>query len=513
MSAPAIAVRCPANGETVALVPDTTEQSVAERVRALRAAQPGWEALGPNGRATWLRRLRDWLLDHESTLVGVLQSETGKPRTEAGIEPVLAADMINYFADHAGEFLRDSRRKPHGPLGLPKQLTTVYRPHPVVGVITPWNFPLAVPMMDIVPALMAGAAVALKPSEVTPLSGVEIGRGWAEIGAPPVLDVVTGAGETGAALVDTVDFVQFTGSTRTGRAIAVRAAERLIPYSLELGGKDPAIVLADADLDRTVEGVLWGALFNAGQVCVSIERVYVEAPVYDEFVTRLADRLRQLRLGADDSSSRFDVGPLANENQRSIVARQVAEALEGGAQALVGGKPGAVGTFFEPTLLVDVDHSMACIREETFGPTIPVVKVADEDEAVRLANDSEYGLSATVWTRDQGRGQQIARRLEVGAVNINDALVNLFNFTLPHSGWKNSGVGSRFGGADGLRKYTRQQAITAPRIPVMKRELLWYPYTVGRHRMVSRLLRLINARGRRRLWAHERSHTPGPRRT
>ncbi len=502
-----LTVTCPADGRVVGSIVDMDSAAVRQRLARLREAQVGWEKIGPRARARWLSWWREWLLDHQQSLADVLQSETAKPRAEAGLEPLLAADMINYFAGHAVEFLRDGARRPHGPLGLTKRLMTVYRPYPVVGVITPWNFPLAMPVMDAAPALVAGAAVALKPSEVTPLSALELQRGWAEIGAPAVFDVLTGGSNAGAAVVDHADFIQFTGSTRTGRVIAARAASRLIPYSLELGGKDPAIVLADADIDRAVEGVMWGGLFNAGQVCVSIERVYVEAPIYNEFVTRLAERMRELRQGPDDRDCRFDIGPLATPAQRDIVAHHVADAIERGATAAVGGAPGVSGTFFEPTVLVDVDHSMACMREETFGPTIPVMKVGDADEAIHLANQSNYGLSATIWTANVARGVELARRLEAGAVNVNDAMSNLFNFTLPHSGWKESGVGARFGGADGVRKYTRQQAITVPRVQVAERELLWYPYTAERHKLAVRILRLITGRGVARILPARR----GPR--
>lgn len=490
-------VRCPADGRVVGRVPDESAEAVADAIRRLRMNQPAWEALGPKDRATWLGKLRDWLLDNDDRLADTLQSETGKPRAEAAVEVPVACDLINFFSGIAVKALADERVKPHGPLAMSKRLIRTYRPYPVVGVITPWNFPLAMPAMDIVPALLAGASVLLKPSEVTPLAALELARGWSEIGAPPVFSVLTGRAGTGAAVVDSVDFVQFTGSTRTGRAIAMKAAQRLVPCSLELGGKDPAIVLADADLDRAVAGIAWGGLFNAGQACVSVERVYVEAPVYDEFVERLAAHVGSLRQGADDDRYRFDVGALATITQRDLVARHVAEAVGSGARAVTGGKAGA-GTFFEPTVLVDVDHTMSCITEETFGPTLPVVKVVDADEAVRLANDSEYGLSATVWCGDLDRGTRIAERLEVGAVNINDAYSNLFAFTLPHGGWKQSGVGARFGGAQGIRKYTRQQAITVPRVPAMKRELLWYPYSAGRSRFVGRVLRAIVARDPRR---------------
>lgn len=500
-TADTIDVHNPATGAMVGTIALQPPEAVAEVVRELRTHQPGWEALGPRGRAAWLRKLRDWLLDNESELIDQVQAETSKPRAEALLEVMLVCDAINYYAGRAHKFLADEHPRPHGLLTAAKKLTKVYRPYPVVGVITPWNFPLMVPGMDAVPALLAGAAVVIKPSEVTPLSGLALARGWQEIGAPRVLTCVTGAGATGAAVVDTVDMVQFTGSTRTGRAIAARAAERLIPCSVELGGKDPAIVLADADLTRAANGIAWGGLVNSGQACISVERVYVEAPVYDQFIALLTERVSAVRQGLDDGSSSADMGALATDQQVEIVRSHVEGAVAAGATAATGGKVTGSGAFFEPTILLDVDHSMACMREETFGPTIPVMKVADEEEAIRLANDSEYGLSATVWTTDRRRAKAIARRLEAGSVNINDAYTNLFCLPLPHGGWKNSGLGSRLGGAQGLRKYCRQQAITTPRIPTTKAELTWYPYSARRGRNVAKVLRLLTARGvRRRLF-------------
>jgi acyl-CoA reductase-like NAD-dependent aldehyde dehydrogenase len=493
-----ITVRNPATGDAVGTVVAQSAETVATVVAELRAHQPSWEALGPTARAAWLRKLRNWLLDNESRLVDVLCAETGKPRAEATFEIMVTCDAINYYADRARKFLAEEKIRPHGLLTASKKLTKVYRPYPVVGVITPWNFPLLIPGVDAVPALLAGAAVLVKPSEVTPLSARELARGWEQIGAPPVLACVTGLGPTGAAVVDTVDMVQFTGSTRTGRAIAARAGERLIPCGVELGGKDPAIVLADADLSRAANGIAWGALLNSGQACISVERVYVEAPVYDRFVALLTERVRSIRQGTDDGSYSADVGTLATEQQVEIVRNHVDDAVASGATIATGGKATGSGGFFEPTILLDVDHSMTCMREETFGPTIPVMKVADQEEAIRLANDSQYGLSATVWTKDIGRGKDIARRLEVGGVNINDAYSNLFCFPLPHGGWKSSGIGSRLGGPQGIRKYCRQQAITTPRVPTMKNEVLWYPYTRPRGRTVAALLRLLVARDARR---------------
>ncbi|WP_280250989.1 aldehyde dehydrogenase family protein [Nocardia abscessus] len=494
-----IQVRNPGTGEVVGTVPDETAEAVAAKVRELRLYQPEWEAIGPEGRKVWLLKFQDWLIDNTDRLATVLQSETAKPRVDALIDPGFAADLIGYYARRAAKFLADDHPSPHSPLARVKRLTTVYRPYPVVGVITPWNFPLAMPVMDVFPALAAGAAVILKPSEVTPLSALELAKGWAEIGAPPVLAVVTGAGATGAAVVGNADYIQFTGSTATGRKIAAACVERMVPYSLELGGKDPAIVLADADLDRAAHGIAFGGMFNSGQVCISVERVYVEAPVYDEFVAKLTANVKALRQGLDGRESKYDVGALANENQVAIVQRHVDEAVAAGAKVLTGGKRAGFGTAFEPTVLVDVDHTMSCVNEETFGPTLPVMKVADESEAIRLANDSVYGLSASVWTGDKARGERIARQLNAGAVNINDVFANLFSYALPMGGWGLSGVGARWGGANGVRKYCRQQALTTPILPTQQKELFWYPYSMPKLLVALGAMRAAGARGLRRL--------------
>ncbi|MFC4373032.1 aldehyde dehydrogenase family protein [Nocardia halotolerans] len=498
-TASVLEVHNPATGEHAGTVPVTAPDEVAAAIRELRLYQPEWEAIGPEGRKRWLLELQDWLIDNTEHLADVLQSETAKPRVDALIDPAFAVDLLGYYARRAAKFLAPEHPSPHSPLARVKSLSVTYRPYPVVGVITPWNFPLAMPAIDVFPALAAGAAVILKPSEVTPLSAVELARGWAEIGAPPVFKVVTGAGETGAAVVEHADYVQFTGSTATGRKIAAACAERMVPYSLELGGKDPAIVLADADLDRAAHGIAFGGMFNAGQVCISVERVYVEAPVYDEFVDKLTAAVAALRQGADGRESRHDVGALANENQARIVERHVEEAVAAGARVTTGGKRTGVGTFFEPTVLVDVDHSMSCVAEETFGPTLPVMKVADEDEAIRLANDSIYGLSASVWTGDKARGERVAHRLDAGAVNINDVFANLFNFAMPMGGWGQSGVGARWGGAAGVRKYCRAQAVTKPKLPTMTKELFWYPYDMNKLVVAVAAMRMAGARGIRRI--------------
>jgi acyl-CoA reductase-like NAD-dependent aldehyde dehydrogenase len=493
---PVVQVNAPADGGIAGTVPAMDRTAVAARAAELRANQAVWRDLGPDGRSPFFAAYRDWLLDNGEEITDLLQLETGKVRHEALIEIGMAADLINYFSKIAASALATEKRKPHNLTSASSSLSVAYSPHQLVGVITPWNFPVAGPFMDLTPALAAGAAVLVKPSEVTPLSIVRALEGWREVGAPDVFAAVTGTGETGAALVDVVDFVQFTGSTATGRKIAARAADRLIGYSLELGGKDPMIVLADADLDRAVNGAAWGGLFNSGQVCVSVERIYVEAPVYDEFVAKLATKVGELRQGPGPLGS-SDVGSMATPAQVEIVERHVREAEKAGARILTGGHRGAEGYSFEPTVLVDVDHSMSCMREETFGPTIPVMKVADAEEAIGLANDTDYGLSASVWTRDEQRGLEIAARLDVGAVNVNNVLANLSATALPHGGWKDSGIGSRFGAEAAIRKYCRTKAITSAKM-TPKNELNWYPYTKRRSRALHRMVRLISARGKRR---------------
>ncbi|RNL81095.1 aldehyde dehydrogenase family protein [Nocardioides marmorisolisilvae] len=493
---PVVQVNAPADGGIAGTVPALDAAAVAARAAELRANQAAWQDLGADGRAPFFAAYRDWLLDNGEEITDLLQLETGKVRHEALIEIGMATDLINYFSKIAGSALATEKRKPHNLTSASSNLSVQYTPHQLVGVITPWNFPIAGPFMDVTPALCAGAAVLIKPSEVTPLSIVRALDGWKEIGAPDVFGAVTGTGETGAALVDVVDFVQFTGSTATGRKIAQQAAGRLIGYSLELGGKDPMIVLADADIDRAVNGAAWGGLFNSGQVCVSVERVYVEAPVYDEFVTKLSAKVAELRQGPGPLGS-TDVGSMATPAQVDIVQRHVDDAVANGARVLNGGHRGSEGYSFEPTVLVDVDHSMSCMREETFGPTIPVMKVANADEAIRLANDTEYGLSASVWTTDEERGLEIAGRLDAGAVNVNNVLANLSATALPHGGWKESGIGSRFGGEAAIRKYCRAKAITTAKM-TPKNELNWYPYTKRRSKALHRMVRLISARGKRK---------------
>jgi acyl-CoA reductase-like NAD-dependent aldehyde dehydrogenase len=494
-----VEVRNPADGTLVGTVPDMSADDVAALANRLRAAQPAWAAMSPRARAGFLYKWLDWIVDNQDNILGLVHREAGKSWGDAQIELLVCMEVVNYYAKHGAEFLADETRRPHGPASLIKNLRIRYRPYQLAGVITPWNYPLGMPMMDIPGALMAGAAVLSKPSEVTPLAWAEVVRGWnEEIGAPAVLGCATGRGGTGQGVVDAVDMVQFTGSTATGKRIGVRCAERLIPASLELGGKDAMIVLSDAPMQRTIRGAIWGGLFNAGQSCIAVERVYVEEPVYDEFVSRLVAEVNTLRQGHDAQGSfTAEFGAMATESQLQIVERHVADAVAKGARVLTGGERAEHGLFYPPTVLVDVDHTMACMREETFGPLLPVMKVRDEHEAVRLANDSSYGLASSVWTSSKARAERVGTRIEAGGVNINNAMTNVFQFPLPMGGWKQSGLGYRFGGANGVRKFCRQQAFVTEKIH-LDNETHWYPYSPGRAKVTAAVLRLVEMHDWRR---------------
>ncbi|MBA2765040.1 MAG: aldehyde dehydrogenase family protein [Thermoleophilaceae bacterium] len=494
-----IPVENPATGKIVAHVPDMSADEVAALVARARAAQPGWEALGFAGRAHYMRAIKQWMVENRDRVIGAVMEETGKTREDATLADwVYCIDSLSFWAKHAPKYLADEKVRSHSPLLLGKKLLVRYEPVGVVGVIGPWNFPLTLCFGDAIPALMAGNSVVVKPSEVTPLSNLLIEEAWQEIGAPrDTFLVATGRGETGAALVDHSDMLMFTGSTATGKKIMARAAETLTPVSLELGGKDPMIVLRDADLERAANFAVQYSMLNAGQVCQSIERVYVEAPVYDEFVAKCVDKTRALRQGPPGAAGSVDVGAVIHPPQADIVERHVKDAVAKGAKVLVGGgRSDEAGHFFEPTVLVDVDHTMSAMTEETFGPTLPIMKVADEEEALRLANDSNYGLNSSVFTKDVEKGERIARRIQAGNACVNECMLNYVAQEVPFGGHKESGLGSRHG-QGGIRKYTRSQTITIARFGP-KRELHFYPFTRKRSERLEKGMALLHGkRGKR----------------
>src|SRR6478736_2971866 len=441
-----IPVENPATGEVIAHVPDMDAEQVAALVRTARAAQPGWEALGFEGRGRILRRMQKWVVDNSERIIRTVVSETGKAYEDAQITDwAYGASAFGFWAKEAEGYLADEKVKSASPLLKGKKLILRHRPLGVIGVIGPWNYPLTNSVGDCIPAMAAGNTVVLKPSEITPLTSQVIAEGLKECGLPDgVFNVATGRGATGAALIDNVDMIMFTGSTATGKKVMAKAAETLTPVSLELGGKDPMVVLADADVERAANAAVYYAMLNGGQVCISVERVYVEEPVYDEFVAKVSEKVRALRQGRSVGPGTADVGSMTFPPQMDIVDGHVQDAVAKGAKVLTGGhKREGEGIFYEPTVLVDVDHTMEAMTEETFGPTLPIMKVRDAEEALRLANDSPYGLAASVFTKDVARGEQVAKRVEAGAVCVNDAVINYSALELPMGGAKTSGLGRR----------------------------------------------------------------------
>ena len=493
-----IAVENPATGEVIAHVPELGPEQVAELARRGRTAQPAWEALGFEGRGRVLRRAQRWLMDNAERVIETIVAETGKTWEDAQTaELAYGASAFGFWAKQAPRYLADERVRSAAVFVKGKRLVLRYRPLGLVGVIGPWNYPVTNSFGDCIPALAAGNSVILKPSEITPLTSLLLAGALRECGLPDdVLQVATGRGPTGEALIDAVDMVMFTGSTDTGRKVMARAARTLTPVSLELGGKDPMIVLSDADLERAANAAVYYSMLNTGQTCISIERVYVEAPVYDAFVARVTEKARALRHGPPAGPGSVEVGAMTHGPQVDVVERHVDDARAKGARVLVGGaREDRPGQWYPPTVLVDVNHDMAIMREETFGPTLPIMKVADADEAVRLANDSPYGLNASVFSGDVPRGEAIARRIDAGAVCVNDALLNYYALELPMGGAKASGLGYRHG-PGGIRKFTQHQALLVSRWH-LRRDVHMYPYRPWTSRVLGRGLRLLYGRRRR----------------
>lgn len=467
----------PATLEELARFQIATAVEVSAAVARARAAQPAWGALSFRDRARCILKLQRELYDRQQEIISIISDETGKPAFEALTAEVFpACDLMSHFAANAERILRDERFT----LAVfrNKRSMISYEPLGVVGIISPWNFPFSIPMGGIVMALAAGNAAVFKPSEYTPLVGDAIKRLFASAGFPEgVVEVLQGNGSTGAALVDSaVDKIFFTGSVRTGKKIAESAAKRLLPAVLELGGKDPMIVLEDAPFERTVKGAVWGAFMNCGQVCASVERLYVAEPIAERFITAVVDEVKKLRIGAPSGCS-TDIGPLTNENQLNIVSDHVADAVAKGARVLTGGRrrEDLGGYFFEPTVLVDVNSSMKVMTEETFGPVLPIKIVKDEEEAISEANSTRYGLLASVWTSDNERGRRIARRIEAGTVVINDALYTHGAAQTPWFGVKESGLGVTHG-SQGLFEFVRMKHVNWDLLP-MKSDWWWFPYT------------------------------------
>lgn len=468
----------PATGEVIGEYACASAEEVRAAVERARAAQLSWGARPLRERLRVVRRFQELLLRKKDEVARTITLEAGKPMVESLLsEVVVSLDAAKFVMENAEAILRDES-VPHANLAMKtKRGVLVREPLGVIGIIAPWNYPFSTPATETLQALAAGNAVVLKPSEFTPESSLKLGELLHEAGVPKdVMQVILGEGPTGAALIESgVQKVIFTGSVATGKLVAKEAAARLLPVVLELGGKDPMIVLEDADVDVASSGAVWGAMMNAGQTCISVERCYVHRGLYERFVKLCVEKVSSLRVG-NGMDPHTEVGPIIAERQLTIIEAQVEDAQRRGAKVLCGGRrmPEVGPNFYAPTVITDVTPEMELMHRETFGPVLPIVPFDDDDHAVRLANDSEFGLSASVWTHDLQRGESIARRLEAGAVMVNDVVTCFAIAEAPHGGVKASGIG-RTHGHLGLGEMVRVKYVAVDRIPKMKK-LWWYGY-------------------------------------
>jgi succinate-semialdehyde dehydrogenase/glutarate-semialdehyde dehydrogenase len=489
-----ITVYAPATGAPLGEVPVHSPAEVRQAVERARVAQRAWGQVPLAERAARVARIGELFLDRADELVDVLVREGGKPRVEALTHEVtVTVDLCHYYTRHATRILADQPIELH--LLKHRRSYITYVPMGVIGVIAPWNFPLVIPMGSVIEALIAGNGVVLKPSEYTPLIALKAREIALAAGIPADLfQVVTGDGSTGAALVDAgVQKVIFTGAVATGRRVGAACGERLIPCVLELGGKAPLIACEDCDIERTAQAIVYGGFANAGQVCISVERVLAHEAVHDRLLDRVVDLTRALRQG-DPAEREVDVGAIIFPRQIDVAEAHVRDAIAKGAVVLTGGqrRPGP-GNFFEPTILANCRPDMTVMREEIFGPIVPFMKVRDEEEAIRLANDSHLGLNAYVFSRDRERAREIAERIEAGTVMVNDVLSAYGAMEAPFGGIKASGYG-RVHSDDSLRGMCYARHINYDRVPMPARMPFYYPYSEGMYRTMLTAARALFGR-------------------
>ncbi|MFY4776821.1 aldehyde dehydrogenase family protein [Metabacillus sp. RGM 3146] len=481
----------PATGRIIKEIDEFPIKQVSAAYQNARAAEKEWSSLRMKERLAYFRELRYLMSRKLEQIVQIISSDTGKTKTEAltaDVMPVL--DALVYFEQNAERIL--SRQSTSTPLlFLGKKSYIEYMSRGAVLVISPWNFPLQLAMIPMLSALAGGNAVILKPSEVTPLVGLLIEVLFKEAGFPEhTVQVAHGGKELGAALTKgKPDFIFFTGSVKTGKIIQAQAARDLIPTILELGGKDPMIVFKDANIERAVNGAIWGAFTNSGQVCMSTERLYVERPIYNAFVAKMREKVIQLKQGYGDND---DIGSMTSPLQLDIVKEQLEDAVCKGAKLITGELPdywdSSNEMFIKPIILVDVNEDMDIIKEETFGPVIPIIPFDSEEEAINMANNSLYGLNASVWTNDLEKAEKVVSKLVTGNAAINDVMVSVVNHGLPFGGVKQSGIG-RYHGEGGLRAFCHEKAVMAD-TGKKNYEIQWYPYK-GKHQLFLKLFQNI----------------------
>ncbi|HEU4478038.1 MAG TPA: aldehyde dehydrogenase family protein [Pyrinomonadaceae bacterium] len=481
--------RDPGTGLELGRIPISSAEEVRSAIYRARAAQPAWAKRSFQERGQIILKARERMLAQVEELGLLISRETGKPVSEAiSMEIVPTLDAMHHFARNAEKLLRPQKLDigQYGLMGRSSRI--VYKPVGVVGIISPWNFPLATPAQEIVMALVAGNSVVLKPSELTTLTALKLGEIFRDSGLPTgLLEIVTGYGATGASLIDArVDKIMFTGSVATGKRVAAAAAHHLTPVVLELGGKDPMIVLEDADVANAARAAVWGAFANSGQACASVERCYVHESVAPQFLARVLSETAALKQDVGTKAD-TDVGAMTNERQLQIVEEHVADALVHGAKVVSGGKrvANSAGFFYPPTILTNVDHGMKIMRDETFGPVLPVMTFKTEDEAVELANDSVFGLTASVWTSDISRGRRLAEKIAAGTVMVNEVLYTHGIAQTPWGGVKESGYGRTHGRA-GLLELVNPHHIHVNRFGGHP-DLWWFRYNPSAGRLFRNL--------------------------
>jgi len=490
----------PATLEINAEIPATPPGEVEGIMDRAREVQREWAAISTSERAKRLIRVKEQVLDRVDEVARTITIDNGKTLLEAlnsEIYPVL--DMFNFATREAPNELSDEHVQNQVFPITRVESRNVFEPLGVIGIISPWNFPFAIPTTQIIAALVAGNAVVLKPAELTPLVGQMIGRLFHNSSIPEgLVSVIQGPGsEVGEAMVAArPDRIVFTGSVGVGRHLMKRSAELepMVPITLELGGKDPFIVLEDADVERASSAAVWGAFINAGQVCASVERVYVHEKIADAFTEKVVEKTEKLRVGNGLEHS-IDMGPLISGSQLEIVEKHIADAVDRGAEVAVGGKRigDLPGHFIEPAVLTGVDGGMLCMSEETFGPTLPIQAVSGEDEAIELANDSKFGLTASVWSKDLKRASGLARRIETGTAVVNDCLFTYGFAQCPWGGVKDSGIG-RTHSVHGLLEFTNIKNLTVSK-SVLKEDLWWYPYSETKYEGMKSAMKTMFCEG------------------